>query len=97
MLRGETDPDPTDGPRSRWIRLAVVALVALVVPAVLVSLTVLRHPTFSRLDEPAHSDYLRRIEDGEVPRVGDKMLEQTVEDIQCRTVGGRRNAPCGLL
>ena len=96
MLRGETDPDPTDGPRSRWLRLAVVVLVALVVPTVLVSLTVLRHPTFSRLDEPAHSDYLRRIEDGEVPRVGDKMLEQTVEDIQCRTVGGRRNAPCGL-
>jgi hypothetical protein len=78
------------------VRVAVALLVAVVVPAVLVSLTVVRHPTFSRLDEPAHSDYLRRIEDGEVPRVGDKMLEQTVEDIQCRTVQGNRNAPCGL-
>ena len=96
MQRGESAPEPLAAPRSRWVRAAVVLLVAVVVPAVLVSVTVVRHPAFSRLDEYAHSDYLRRIEQGEVPRVGEKMLEETVEDVQCRTVQGNRNAPCGL-
>src|SRR5690348_8457704 len=96
MQRGEPAPEGLAAPRSPWVRAAVVVLVAMVVPAVLVSLTVVRHPAFSRLDEYAHSDYLRRVEQDEVPRVGDKMLEQTVEDVQCRTVQGRTNAPCGL-
>ncbi len=88
---------PHDGaPARRWQRISVVVLVAVVLPSVLVLLVVWQSPEFSPYDEPAHADYLRRIERGELPRIGDKMLEETVREIQCRTVQGRVNAPCGL-
>jgi hypothetical protein len=99
MLRPAPEGEPTEPPESlppRWVQVLTVLVVAVAVPALLVAFTIQRNPAFSRLDEPAHSDYLRRIEQGEVPRVGDRMLEQTVEDVQCRTVQGRTNAPCGL-
>jgi hypothetical protein len=96
MERLPSGPDATGAPATRWHRIACVLLVAVVVPSALVVLTIVRNPAFSRLDEYVHADYLRRIEQGEVPRVGDKVLEATVEDVQCRTVQGRRNAPCGL-
>lgn len=88
--------DAPDGPTSRWARVATVVVTAVVVPFVLVALVASQSPEFSVFDEPTHADYLRRIEQGEVPRVGDKVLEATVRDIQCRTVQGRVNAPCGL-
>ena len=91
--------DPVAGfgePRSWWARAALVVISAVLLPAVLVAFVIVQNPAYSKLDEPAHADYLRRIEQGEVPRVGDKMLEESVADVQCRTVQGRVNAPCGL-
>ncbi len=85
-----------DGPASRWFRASVVVVTAVVVPVVMVLLVMIGHPELSVLDETAHADYLRRVEQGELPRMGDKMLEASVRDTQCRTIGGRRNAPCGL-
>ncbi|MGK2946967.1 MAG: hypothetical protein ACSLFP_00195 [Acidimicrobiales bacterium] len=78
------------------MRLAVVLFVAVALPSALVALVAVNSPEFSVLDEPVHSDYLRRVEQGEVPRMGDKVLEATVRDVQCRTVQGRTNAPCDL-
>ena len=43
-------------------------LVVVVVPVLVIGIAVDRFPTLSVLDEPAHIDYLRRIEQGEVPR-----------------------------
>jgi hypothetical protein len=71
-------------------------MAAVVVPGLLLVVVVVRNPTYSPLDEHAHSDYVRRVEDGEVPRVGDRVLQETVADVQCRTTHGRRAAPCGL-
>ena len=93
--RGADDPVVWD-PTSVWVRWLLVVLTAVVLPTVLVAFAVVRSPAFSPLDEPVHADYLRRIEAGEVPRVGDKVLLETVRDVQCRTVRGHTNAPCGL-
>lgn len=96
MLATETLTDDSEGSLPWWTRVALVVGSAVLLPAVLVVLVVVRNPEFSALDEPAHSDYLRRVEQGEVPRIGDKLLQESVRDIQCRTVQGRVNAPCGL-
>jgi hypothetical protein len=96
MLAIDERAGDADGPLQRWQQVGMVLLVAVALPAVMVLFVIWRNPEFSVLDEAAHSDYLRRIEQGEVPRVGDKLLEATVRDVQCRTVQGRTNAPCGL-
>ncbi len=96
MVDGEPAPDSTDAPASRWARIATVLAVAVLAPAVLVAIVIVRNPTYSPLDEHAHSDYLRRIEQGEIPRVGDLVLQETVADVQCRTQRGQRAQPCGL-
>jgi hypothetical protein len=96
MSPTEEGTDAPDGPTARWARVATVLVTAVLVPVVMVALVATQSPEFSVLDEPVHSDYLRRIEQGEVPRVGDKLLEASVRDVQCRTVQGRVNAPCGL-
>lgn len=88
--------DAPDGPSSRWARVATVIVTAVVLPVVMVALVATRSPEFSIFDEPIHADYLRRIEQGEVPRIGDKVLEVSVKDVQCRTVQGRVNVPCDL-
>jgi hypothetical protein len=85
-----------DAPTNRWVRLAVVLFVAVALPSTLVALVAVNSPEFSALDEPVHSDYLRRVEQGQVPRMGDKVLEATARDVQCRTVQGRTNEPCEL-
>jgi hypothetical protein len=92
-----TGPDPVLGePRRRVVQALLVVLTAVVLPAVMVTLTAVKSPELSRLDEPVHLDYLRRIEQGELPRIGDKVLPESVRDVQCRTIRGSRTAPCGL-
>lgn len=71
-------------------------LVVVVMPAVTTVVAVDRFPSLSTLDEYAHIDYLRRIEDGEVPRIGDKVLPETARDVACRTIEGRRVSDCTL-
>jgi hypothetical protein len=70
-------------------------LVVVVLPAVLVGLAVATTPALSALDEFAHIDYVRRVSDFEVPRVGDKIEPETAQEAACRKIGGRRPAPCG--
>jgi len=77
------------------VRLLFV-LVVVVVPVLVTGIAVDRFPSLSVLDEPAHIDYLRRIEQGEVPRIGDKMLPATARDVACRTIGGRPVSDCSL-
>jgi hypothetical protein len=96
MTDGDSLAETGDAPQALWVRIVSLAAVAVVVPALLVSLVIVRYPAYSVLDEAPHADYLRRIEDLEVPRVGDRLLQETVADAQCRTIGGRRAQPCGL-
>jgi hypothetical protein len=86
---------PRDG-RARLARALLVVLTAVILPALLVADVIVKSPELSVLDEPVHIDYLRRIEQGEVPRIGDLVELETVRDVQCRTVQGRVTAPCGL-
>ena len=85
-----------DGPAARWVRVALVVAVAVGLPLALVVLVIVRNPELSALDEQAHLDYVRRIEQLEIPRVGEKVLDETVRDAQCRTIQGARTAPCDL-
>jgi hypothetical protein len=90
-----TRPD-VDPREPRWAVRLLFVLVVLVVPVLVSGIAVDRFPTLSVLDEPAHIDYLRRIEQGEVPRIGDKMLPDTARDVACRTINGRMVSDCGL-
>lgn len=90
------DPDPVLLPPRRVLQVLLVLLTAVVLPALMTTLVAVKSPELSVLDEAAHLDYLRRVEQGEIPRIGDRMLPESVRDVQCRTVQGRTNAPCGL-
>jgi len=68
--------------------------VVVAIPLTTTTLAVDRLPALSRYDEFAHIDYLRRIEEGEIPRIGEKILPDTARDVACRTIGGRVVVPC---
>lgn len=89
-----TGPAPSD--QRRWVAYVLFALVVVAMPAVTTVLAVERSSQLSSLDEYAHIDYLRRVEAGEIPRVGDKILPETRRDIACRTIEGRRVSDCSL-
>lgn len=87
----------TSSPRLRPARpLTWLLFIAVVVaiPLTTTTLAVDRLPALSRYDEFAHIDYVRRIEQGEIPRIGEKILPETARDVACRTIGGRVVAPC---
>jgi hypothetical protein len=83
-------------PRSLTVKVLLVVVTAVVLPTVMVTLVAVKSPELSRLDEPVHLDYLRRVGQGEIPRVGDFVLPESIRDAQCRSVGGHRSAPCDL-
>lgn len=77
---------------------AVVAFVlsVLVLPAVLVSWAAVQNTTFSPFDEAAHVDYIRRINEGELPKVGDLIENSTALDIGCRGIAGEYPLECDV-
>ena len=95
--------DPADRPtftdtvrhrEPRWLVAVLFLLVVVAIPATTSALAVHRFSELSTLDEFAHIDYLRRVEDGNLPRVGDKVLPETARDVACRTIEGRHVGDC---
>ncbi|MFP5257255.1 MAG: hypothetical protein ACLGI8_15555 [Acidimicrobiia bacterium] len=89
-------PPTTDHPPARWGAVLLFLLVVVLLPATTTAIAVDRFPALSKYDEFAHIDYLRRIDRGEVPRIGDKILPETARDVACRTINGREVVPCSL-
>ncbi|MFL6205785.1 MAG: ArnT family glycosyltransferase [Acidimicrobiales bacterium] len=96
-LATPTIAEQASGPRpraSRVVGAVLFTLVVVVMPLATTTIAVARNDELSVYDEYAHIDYLRRVERGEVPRVGDKVLPETARDVACRTISGRRVADC---
>jgi hypothetical protein len=70
----------------RLLRLGSVLAVAVVLPALLVTLSVRHEPRLSVYDESRHVDYVRRISGLEVPRIGDRMERASLIEHFCRGV-----------
>ena len=69
--------------------ILVAALVCVVAPTLLVGLRIARNPQFSPIDEGAHWDYLQRVRDGEVPRMGEPFRLDSLRTASCRGVALR--------
>ncbi len=85
---------PAPRTERRWVAAVLFVLVVVVMPATTTVIAVERFPELSTLDEFAHIDYLRRVEDGQIPRMGDKVLSETARDVACRTIEGRGVSDC---
>lgn len=89
-------PEPPARVEPRWVVCLVFALTVIGLPLLTTVIAVDRFPELSTLDEPAHIDYLRRVEQGDLPRIGDKLLPETARDVACRTIASRQVSDCAL-
>jgi len=64
--------------------IVVAFMVCIVAPVSLVALHIHENPMFSPIDESAHFDYVNRIADGGLPRLGQPMLNTTMRAVACR-------------
>jgi hypothetical protein len=81
------DEAPSPALRTIFPSAAVVALVVglcVLLPTLLVALEIDRNPKFSPIDEAAHWDYVQRVADGEVPRLGERLRPSTLRELVCR-------------
>jgi hypothetical protein len=58
-------------------------LVCVVAPVSIVAVHITRNPSFSIIDEVEHFDYVQRIADGSIPRMGQRLLPSTDELLRC--------------
>ena len=74
----------------------VCALVCVVAPLTLVAVHIEHSPTFSVIDEQAHIDYVQRVADGSLPRLGQHLLPATDSLLRCigRPLFGFRVPAC---
>lgn len=56
----------------------------MVAPTVLIALQIDDNPKFSPVDESAHYDYVNRVAEGEVPRQGERLTDETLREIACK-------------
>jgi hypothetical protein len=100
-----TGASPSDAPAPqteqgagsrRWIAVVLFTLIVVVMPVATTTIAVARFSALSTLDEFGHIDYVRRAEQGEVPRIGDKVLPDTAKDVACRGIEGRVVSDCKL-
>jgi hypothetical protein len=64
--------------------ILVLALFCCVVaPSSLVLVHIHENPLFSPIDEPAHLDYVTRVADGGLPRLGQSLQQSTLRDVAC--------------
>ncbi len=61
----------------------VCTLVCVVAPVAIVAVHVGRSPALSVFDEQAHLDYVQRIADGSIPRLGEQLVRTTDELLRC--------------
>src|ERR1700722_11055807 len=79
------------GPLGRLARLmcptplaaVVCVLVCWAAPVALVAVHVHRSPSFSIEDEESHFDYVQRMAQGSMPRLGQQLLPSTNELLRC--------------
>jgi hypothetical protein len=76
--------------------LILAVLVCIAAPTALISLHIHENPSFSPIDEPAQYDYVNRIAEGSMPRLGQRLLPSTLHQISCVGVAlqGGVNPPC---
>jgi hypothetical protein len=76
--------------------IVIAALVCVAAPVSLVALHIHENPMFSPLDEAAHFDYVNRIAQGDLPRLGQPMLPTTLRTVACRgsALPGSVQPPC---
>ena len=81
-------------PKAVWLVIAV--LLAGLAASVAVSLgsRLYHQPTFDRIDEPAHYDYVVHLAGGSIPRWGDLYSGQTVGLLDCLGQGRAAPEPC---
>lgn len=84
----------TSFPTARSLVLALLVCVA--APVALVAVHIHENPMFSPLDEAAHFDYVNRIAQGDIPRLGQPMLPSTLRTVACRgsALAGAIQPPC---
>lgn len=59
------------------------ALVCVVAPVAIVAVHIHRSPSFSVVDEEAHFDYVQRVAEGSLPRLGQQLLPSTDSLVRC--------------
>jgi hypothetical protein len=79
-------------PDLRAIILAL--LVCVLVPSVLVLTHIRVNSEFSPIDEGAHFDYVQRASLGQIPRIGDRLLQSSMQTVDCRGISGVVVARC---
>ena len=91
----EEPAESRDGDRASIVRqLAGCFVILFLLPVGLVALAVSNNAPFSPFDESAHLDYIRRIEQFDLPRVGDRVLPESAHDVLCRGIAGVDTPPC---
>lgn len=77
--------------------LALMLLTCVVAPACLIAVHIHRNPLLSPIDEAAHYDYVTRMSQGSVPRLGQPLERSTLTLISCRgtALRGLVAPPCG--
>jgi hypothetical protein len=63
--------------------LVLAFLVCFVAPVTFITLHIHENPAFSPIDEPAQFDYVNRIAEGSMPRLGQRLLPSTLHQISC--------------
>jgi hypothetical protein len=76
----------TDTSTRRYLADILCALLILVVCVGAVGLHVREYKPFGPIDEVAHIDYVHRVQDGELPRYGQKLIQRTRDEVECRGV-----------
>jgi len=61
----------------------LAALVCVIVPTFLIALHVHYNPRFSPIDEVTHYDYVNRMAELSVPRLGQTLLPETLHELSC--------------
>jgi hypothetical protein len=64
--------------------VAIALFVCVVAPSTLVALEIDANPEFSPIDESAHFDYVERVSQGELPRLGEHLTRDTLRELACR-------------
>jgi hypothetical protein len=76
--------------------IVLACLVCVAAPVTMVAIHIHENPMFSPIDEAAHFDYVNRIAQGDVPRLGQPMLSTTLRTVACRgsALPGAVQPPC---
>ena len=79
--------------------IVIAALVCVTAAGVAGGVHIHENPMFSPLDEAAHFDYVNRLAQGDLPRLGQPMLSTTLRTVACRGSAHAQQAvqpPCNV-